>query len=196
MMLLLFLGLSLGCLSNNHCKNNSILNSSKPFCNPDTSSCEECYTDSHCRNNTSCNSVCNNLTFTCSVQIPNLQCSSGTVCYEALGKCVGRCYSDSDCSLIPFVFRQPNTGVCDLSSGKCYDCLVTSDCKPFRNETCNARCTFSQRSLEYQCSDGNLCGSGTFCRELIPNGSVYRCSQGNTESTLYILFVLIFFIFI
>lgn len=30
----------------------------RPYCNPDTSLCEECVTDIQCRNATNCNAVC------------------------------------------------------------------------------------------------------------------------------------------
>lgn len=195
MLLLIFITLSVGCLSNSHCQNSSSL---KPYCNPETNSCEECYTDSHCKNNNNCNSVCRFLGNRLTCQLPfnetALICNSGSVCYEAHGKCVGRCYTDEDCGLIPFVLRHPNTGVCDNNSGKCYDCLSTSDCKPYRNETCNAKCTFNQRLLEYQCGDGNLCGSGQYCRAVSVNDSIYRCNSANIYINSYILIIMAFFI--
>lgn len=190
-LLLLFLSSSIGCLTDNQCP------SAKPFCNPSTSSCEACYTDAHCKNNTQCNAICTG--FTCGLPPGQgaVKCSSTQVCYEFNGKCLAKCTSDTDCSLIPTVIHHPNTGVCDIPKGKCYDCLVTADCKPYRNETCGSKCSYNPKTLEYLCGDGNLCAIGTLCKDL--GGLTYQCSNGNILNGSYIwallglLFIICYF---
>lgn len=181
--LTIFLSAGFACLTDSQCPSN------KPFCNPDTGSCEVCYTDAHCKNNNQCNAICTG--FTCSLPIGQaaLVCNSTTVCYEFNGKCLPKCAIDTDCSIVPVVLHYPNTGVCDPIKGKCYDCLVTSDCKPYRNETCGAQCIFNNGTLEYLCGNGNLCSSNTYC--LPQGGSAYKCSSNGTIlSGIYILAVL------
>ncbi|ARF09835.1 hypothetical protein Indivirus_4_7 [Indivirus ILV1] len=184
--ILFYISVSLGCFTDSECS------SDKPHCNPDTGSCEMCYTDAHCKNNNQCNAICNS--FTCG--LPNGQssliCNSTQVCYEFNGLCLSRCNIDTDCRFVPMVLHYPNTGVCDTIKGKCYDCLVTSDCKPYRNETCNAQCSFNSGTLEYLCGNGNLCSVGSQC--MIKNDHFYQCS--NNDIIKPYMWLLLCFLFI
>ena len=187
MLIILFLFTTvLACLTDSQCPTN------KPYCNPDTSNCEVCYTDAHCKTNDQCNAVCNSNSNTCNLpfgQSPYI-CNTTQVCYEFQGKCLPKCDTDADCSLVPTVLHYPNTGVCD-KTGKCYDCLVTSDCKPFRNETCNAQCSYNPKTLEYLCGNGNLCSTDKSCK--LKTSTTYYCSGSNM---LYMPYSLIFILLV
>lgn len=174
MLVILFVGLSLACSSNSDCSNNL-------FCEKGT--CVECLTDAQCRNNNQCNSVCED--FICKPVLPVLTCNETNVCYEMKGECLPKCYLNSDCLALPTVLHYPNTGVCDTKIGKCYDCVTTPDCKPYRNETCNAECSYNSLTKEYLCSNGSVC-KDVPC--VLDSDDVYRCSTG---SSVYPLFSLV-----
>jgi hypothetical protein len=103
----------------------------------------------------------------------NITCQESEVCYEFLNTCFPKCKEDADCGKIPTVLHYPNTGVCEKVTGKCYDCLTNEDCKPYRNETCNAKCIYNFDTFEYLCGNGNFCPLETPCE---PKFNYYQCS--------------------
>lgn len=188
LLLLAYITLSVGqCTSNSDCP------ALTPYCYTVSGSCVSCLNDFNCRNTTFCNGVCNN--FECQIPIGEsvTVCKWNEICYNTFGKCYSTCSSDSDCALIPNVLHYPNTGVCDKSSGRCYDCLQTSDCKPYRNESCNAECTYNTKTMEYLCSNGNVCDNGRVCTT--KSSTSFQCSDSNIIIISYIsIFIMISFI--
>ena len=132
-----------------------------------------CTNNIDCRTINNCNSVCINQICSDSVD-GKLTCDSSEVCYEVLGQCFPKCYVDQNCSNIQTVLHYPNTGICDTSSNRCYDCLVNEDCKPYREISCNAQCKYNSTTLEYLCAEGNVCNDDSSCEEV---SNRYECSN-------------------
>lgn len=194
-MMLLILGLLLAqttigqvCTSNTQCPINA------PYCRLDKKTCVPCLSNIHCRNITNCNAVCDNNH--CNNVNPNSICDSvNDICYQGVGRCLPKCNQDSDCAKYPQVLHYPNVGVCDLPTGRCYDCLTTVDCKPYKNETCGASCAWNIETLEFLCGNGQLCKSGKSCLSVITSPNVYSCSDASVFTLSISLIVLVAFFY-
>ena len=189
MLLLLFVVyVSAQCVTNGDCP------SVTPYCQTTTGTCVACLNDFNCRNKTSCNAICDN--FECKLPAGETAtvCKWNEVCYNTFSKCYPTCNSDADCAAVKIVLHYPNTGVCDKLTGRCYDCLQTADCKPYRNETCGAQCVFNTKTMEYLCADGNVCKSGIGCFPKSP--TTYQCNNGATIGLTIITTLLIAFMLI
>ncbi len=164
------------CLVDSHCP------SSKPYCRPESHTCEECLTNIHCRNMTQCNAICDgNWTCTTPFNQTYLECNATSeVCYEWLGECLNRCYSDSDCL---------GSQHCLVNNGKCYDCLNDEHCGTSQNATCGKQCNFHPENLENFCEGGSACDSNHACQL---KGSTYQCSDGIIIQPIYITIIILF----
>lgn len=185
-LLVLFFAFSTG-----QCTSDADCSAGTPVCSLATGTCVQCLSDVHCRNGNQCNGVCDNFKCSSPVEQPYTVCAWNEVCYEGLGKCFAKCNLNADCAGIPQVLHFPNTGVCQASNGKCYDCLTTADCKPYKNETCNSECTYNPKTLEYLCANGNFCDYAkdkTSCKIQPTTPTSYKCSNGNV---MYVSFLLL-----
>lgn len=177
------------CLSNSDCSNPT------PYCDTGSMTCHACTTDAHCRSESDCNRTCTNWQCATPGTYALITCNAGEVCYERLGICLNQCTSDAFCSTIPIVLHYPNTGVCDNSSKKCFDCLVTDDCNSYRNLTCGAQCLYDSDNREYLCGNGNVCPNTASCTLVnVPN--TYQCvGSSNILYISYSLLLILLFIF-
>jgi hypothetical protein len=156
-----------------------------------------CTTDADCRDATNCNAICNTLGVCMHHPTKPIAVCNATynICYQSVGDCYPACTQSSDCASIPTVLHYPNAGVCDSTSGKCYDCLTTADCIPSRNESCNAVCLYNAATLEYLCGNGNVCLSNQACLPVA--ATQYACvnsaSAITAASALMLTLFVVFF---
>lgn len=155
-----------------------------------------CTTDADCRDANNCNAICDSGVCMPHPTKPIAVCNATyNICYQSVGDCYPACNQSSDCAAIPTVLHYPNAGVCDPTSGKCYDCLTTADCIPSRNESCNAVCLYNAATLEYLCGNGNVCLSNQACLSVATGQYACVNSSSTTTTLASILLLIMFFVF-
>lgn len=168
--------------------------SATPHCDSNNMLCHECVTDAQCRSDLDCNRSCVN--FKCDTSsYPVVTCDTATeICYRRIGKCFTKCTTDSFCATIPIVLHYPNTGVCNTTTGQCFDCQTTADCKPYSDISCGAQCIYSPEGYEYLCTNSNTCKGGKSCKLDISGSNNYKCSYSHiiTYSSILLVLLLIF----
>lgn len=146
----------------------------------------ECVSNAQCRSNDNCNSYC--LNGKCMLNTTVLSCPSDQVCYENDGNCYSKCVQSQDCQKYSFLLHYPYTGICNVTSGKCSDCLSNEDCQPWSTLTCGASCYFNNVTRESLCYNGNVCKNKQKCFD--NSTSIFTCISSspylNFSNTLLI----------
>jgi hypothetical protein len=153
-----------------------------------------CLHNSDCRSASDCNAVCESSQGQC---LPNpvnatVVCNAAAnTCYEALAQCFPACHQNSDCAKIPTVLHFPNSGVCDVASGRCYNCMKTPDCQPNRSITCGAVCQLDAPTKQYLCFNGAVCADGQTCVEVTTNTFVCKSAAAAANSGMCLVMMLL-----
>lgn len=150
-----------------------------------------CVTDAQCRSDSNCNAFCDTSSNTCMSNDTVTTCSFISACYESVGKCYPKCQQSSDCLAYSFLLHNPYKGVCNQTTGKCSDCLTTSDCLPGSLTTCGAYCAFNPLSKEFLCYNGNICKNGKVCSASLDN-ITYSCISEASFDQSTLMFMLLF----